>query len=64
MSDSAFKNWHGRLPCPLGPGFRVRVRYRGYPDRKDDTIIDSGMYPKSGWIHNQTHRDIVKYYVV
>ena len=60
MGDSKWVEWEGLEPSPFIYGDKCIVRYRGYPDRQDDTL-KAWMYRNSGWIHNGSHRDIVAY---
>jgi hypothetical protein len=49
--------------CPLPEGFEVKVWYRDdlrYPD----TLVNSGVYTNTGWVHRNNGRDIIHFQVL
>ena len=54
--------WQGG-ECPLPEGFEVKVWYRDdlrYPD----TLMNSGVYTNTGWVHRNNGRDIIAFEVL
>ena len=54
--------WQGG-ECPLPEGFEVKVWYRDdlrYPD----TLMNSGVYTNTGWVHKNNGRDIIAFEVL
>jgi len=54
--------WQGG-ECPLPEGFEVKVWYRD-DSRCTDTLMNSGVYKKTGWVHKIYGRDIIAFEVL
>ena len=53
--------WQGG-ECPLPEGFEVKVWYRD-DSRCTDTLLNSGVYTNTGWVHRNNGRDIIAFEV-
>ena len=56
------QSWQGG-ECPLPEGFEVKVWYRD-DSRCTDTLMNSGMYKNTGWVHRNNGRDIIAFEVL
>ena len=54
--------WQGG-ECPLPEGFEVKVWYRD-DSRCTDTLLNSGVYTNTGWVHRNNGRDIIAFEVL